>query len=101
MQKTTKKEKEECIQNQFSLINGVFSASDANNILSHLISEKINFHQLRNLSNEIRFGITDKNSLNRIAELNQSKEAINLLFAQAKDSGKSLRVESNLVIEIV
>lgn len=95
------KEKSQTTTNQFELIKGEFSPEDAKEIISHLIQEKINFHNNRSFSQILRSGNGCEWSLTRIEELKESKEAIKVLLDTAKEEGKSLKIKSNIIIEIV
>jgi hypothetical protein len=85
----------------YPLVKGTFSPEDAKEITSHLISEKINFHEKKSFSNKIRFGEIDENSQVRIKELNQSRTSINELIDQAREQGKTLKIESTITIELI
>ncbi len=92
---------EEIKTSEHDLIRGEFSPEDAREIINYLISKKINFHETRNFSSEIRFGEVDHNSIKRAKELEQSRKSINTLIQQAEGEGKSLRISSNISIEII
>jgi len=83
------------------LIRGEFSPQDALEVINHLISIKINFHEMRSFSNKIRFGEVDQNSEVRIKELKQSKASINVLITNAKLQGKTLKIESTISVEVI
>lgn len=83
------------------LIRGEFSPQDALEVVNHLISIKINFHEMRSFSNKIRFGEVDQNSEMRIIELKQSKASINDLITNAKQQGKTLKIESTISVEVI
>ncbi|OYU80637.1 MAG: hypothetical protein CFE23_07890 [Flavobacterium sp. BFFFF1] len=51
------------------LIDGVFSAEDAREVIGSLLQFKITFHEKKNFSNEIRTGTGDHHSVLRIQEL--------------------------------
>lgn len=86
---------------EFDLINGDFSVEEAMEIINHLIDKKINFHQLKSFSHEIRFGEPDQNSVKRSKELKESKMYANELIQLAKEQGGALRIKSSLSIEII
>ncbi|WP_086539703.1 hypothetical protein [Algoriphagus antarcticus] len=83
------------------LVRGNFSPEDALEIINHLIAEKINFHEMRSFSSKIRFGEVDQNSEVRIKELKQSKASINVLISNAKEQGKTLKIESTISVELI
>ena len=88
-------------KDQQDLIRGEFSPNDAHGIISHIISKKINFHEMRNFSNEVKFGKSEEFSVNRIDELKESLNALNEIIQKAKSEGKSVHLESHIAIEIV
>jgi hypothetical protein len=83
------------------LVRGEYSAVEAKEIVSNLISQKINFHNLRDFSSRERFGKADENSLKRIEELKKSREAMFELIAAAKEEGKTVKINSNITIELL
>jgi 2-hydroxy-3-keto-5-methylthiopentenyl-1-phosphate phosphatase len=87
--------------NEHDLIKGNFSPEDASEIINHLFAKKINFHERRNFSDEIRLGEVDQNSKERIKELKQSKASLNEFLRDAKEQGKSLRIVSSISVEII
>lgn len=87
--------------NQQNLIKGDFSPEDASEIVNHLFAKKINFHERKNFSHEIRFGEVDQNSKERIKELKQCKASLNEFLEQAKKQGKNLKIKSSISLEII
>ena len=87
--------------NQQDLIKGEFSPEEASEIINHMISKKINFHELKNFSSEIRFGSIDKNSKERIEQLKACKASLNETLQEAKKLEKSLRITSSISVEII
>ncbi len=85
----------------YDLIKGDFTPEEALEILSYLIDKKINFHELKTFSNEIRFGQVDQKSLKRSEELKQSKAAIKEFIQIAQEQGKTLRIKSSVTVEVI
>jgi hypothetical protein len=83
------------------LIRGDFTPDEALEILCYLIDKKINFHQVKTFTNEIRFGEVDKSSAKRCEELKQSKASIKEIVQLAKEQGHDLRIKSSVTIEIL
>ncbi|MEZ4944736.1 MAG: hypothetical protein R2804_04340 [Cyclobacteriaceae bacterium] len=96
MTETVMIEKKQC-----ELIKGDFSPDDALEIINHLITKKITFHELRSFSSEIRFGEVDQKSIDRSKELKQSKASVEKFIQQAKEQNKTLRIKSNILIELI
>jgi len=84
-----------------NLIQGDFSPTEAQEILSHLIDKKINFHELRQFSQDIRFGIKDEASKKRIAQLKDAKEQLSKIIEEAHAGGRSLKIKSSIEIELI
>ncbi|MEZ4955933.1 MAG: hypothetical protein R2825_20410 [Saprospiraceae bacterium] len=87
--------------NSVKLIDGVFEAADAKEILLSLINFKINFHQRRIFSLEERFGTIEEASLKRIEELKKAKEQILEWTNEAEAAGQQLIINSHAMIEVV
>ena len=83
------------------LIRGEFSPSDAQEIVNHMISKKISFHELRNFSSEIRFGQSDDFSQKRCEELKESQISLSEVIQKAEEQGKKIRLESKISIVII
>ncbi|WP_296700725.1 hypothetical protein [Algoriphagus sp.] len=95
----TEKAVKEIIQQE--LIKGDFSPENASEIINHLFAKKINYHERKNFSHEIRFGEVDQNSKERIMELKECKALLNDFLVQAKEQGKNLRIYSSISVEII
>jgi predicted transglutaminase-like cysteine proteinase len=88
-------------QTSYDLIKGEFEADDALDIINHMLQKKINFHETRIFSQEIRFGEKDEKSMKRIKELKQVNKELNERIKEAKAIGKSIRISSSISIELV
>lgn len=82
---------------EFELVNGNFSPEEAKTVINSLINSKINFHNLEDFSNSIRFNSDSSNSKIRIEQLNEIKTKINQLLTEA--NSKNLSVELNCHFE--
>lgn len=98
---TQLEKKTEVDAQQHDLVKGNFSPEDAGDIVNHLISKKINFHEARSFSSEIRFGIKDEHSIQRVKELKETKSALNKIIEQAEQEGSEVAVRCNISIEII
>lgn len=87
--------------NTFKLINGVFDAVDAREILTSIISSKIQFHSIRIFSISERFGINDVASRERIEQLKETKIKLLKLIKAADLDNKKLSITSNIEISLV
>ncbi|MEP1087071.1 hypothetical protein [Algoriphagus sp.] len=93
--------KSRVITNHQDLIKGEFTPEEAKEIISHLFSEKINFHGMKSFSNKVRFGEVDHASEARIVELKQSNSELNQFIKTARLKGKKLRITSTVSIKLV
>lgn len=83
---------------EFELVNGNFNPEEAKTVINSLINSKINFHNLEDFSNSIRFNSDSSNSKIRIEQLNEIKTKINQLLTEA--NSKNLSVELNCHFEV-
>ncbi|MFY7963824.1 MAG: hypothetical protein ACOVO1_02910 [Chitinophagaceae bacterium] len=83
------------------LIDGTFSAIEAESVLSNLIGFKINFHSMESFSNRIRFNQDLAHHEKRISELKAAREHLDLILKEAKDNNKQLIIEGNISISLV
>ena len=88
-------------QNSFRLVDGVYTHSDARDILHHLFSKKIKFHANGQFSLFERFGTTCDHSEKRISELRRDRSAVLDLVEAAQKAGKTVKVKSEVYIELV
>lgn len=84
---------------KLKLIDNEFSPSEYKEILFNIFFKKIEFHKIKNFSSQIRYGIDDPTSVQKIAELNQSIEKIAELFEEAKKKNQRLFVFSEIQID--
>lgn len=83
------------------LLRGKYSAEEAKEIISNFITQKINFHNMRNYSSQIRYERPDENSLIRIEELKESRKSLMELINTAKEEGRTLKIDSTITIELI
>ncbi|RYD69498.1 MAG: hypothetical protein EOP53_27055 [Sphingobacteriales bacterium] len=84
----------------FKLIDGTFLPKDAKEVLTALITSKINFHSTRSFSSLVRTGVPDVESDLRIIILNETREEILSLLKHAEANGKKVTIQSNIEIKI-
>lgn len=85
---------------EYKLIDGTFSAEEADNILSALFNYKIDYHNREDFSNHIRFNKDIEHSKKRVSELIETKEAIKKLLSDAKTNKLNLVISSTIAIKI-
>lgn len=82
----------------YKLIDGIFSAKEAESVLTALFNYKIDYHNREDFSNHIRFNKDIEHSKKRITELIETKNAIKKLVTDAKAKGINLVINSTIVI---
>ena len=87
------------ISESFSLIEGSFKSDEAREILLNVISAKIQFHQMKNLSSKERFGKQDDQSVKRIEELKKTMERVLEIVAESKKIDSSIYISSSIGIQ--
>ncbi|WP_051286106.1 hypothetical protein [Salinimicrobium terrae] len=80
------------------LIDNKFTPEEAKEVLLTLINDKIKFHSTKNFSSEIRTGLSQEHSRQRIKELEEAKKEIIALIRKAEDVNILLDVESSIHI---
>jgi|AntRauTorckE6833_2_1112554.scaffolds.fasta_scaffold156005_2 hypothetical protein len=86
---------------EINLIKGEFTPIEAQEIINHIIDKKIQFHNIKNFSDQIRFGKVDEDRLERIKELEESKKDFQKTILGAIDEGKKMRIKSIVEIEYI
>lgn len=82
----------------YLLIDGVFSADDARNVLMTLINNKIQFHEQDSWSRKERFGDSHAAGSRRVDELLQTRADLATLIDEAGALGERLSI--NCTIEV-
>ncbi|AXT57902.1 MULTISPECIES: hypothetical protein [Aquimarina] len=84
------------------LMDGVFSPSEASDILNIFIDKKINFHKLQRLCITEQDCNDDTPQLySRIDELMKAKESIRETIMEARREGLELQIESDIQITLI
>lgn len=86
---------------EFKLIEGQFQADDAFEVLTKLISSKIQFHQLRNFSVHERTGQDDPHATARIATLEQIRQTLIEQQPTWSEEGKRIEIEARVNIRLI
>lgn len=85
---------------QFKLIDSSYTVSEAREILLAIINSKIQFHQLKTFSHDIRFGRPDEHSEKRIKELEETRREIQNLLQEHENTEATFTVQSMLTLEL-
>ena len=84
---------------QFVLIDGTFSPENAKKLLSSLISNKIQFHNLDDFSTKIRFdNDDDSKSKSRIEALTKTRDELFYLIELAQKINMDIVIDSKIDI---
>ena len=89
-------------EQKIQLVEGTFTPSEASDVISALIDEKINFHKLQRIS--MCEGHKDANTSyedGRVAELHNEKKTAKEYIAQARREGYNLKIDGVLEITFV
>lgn len=88
-------------EKQFKLIAGVFTPTDAKEILISLIDDKIRFHNLKILSHQEKYGVDDSGHVKRLNQLIKTKSQIQKLIETFEKKNKSLTINSTILIDAI
>ena len=86
---------------KLTIIEGNFSEVEAREILMNIFSTKINFHSIKNLSSQERFGKDDEIAQKRIPELKNEIERLEQILKEANANNKRLLVSSQISISLL
>jgi len=84
----------------FDLIRGEYTAEEAREILLYLLNKKINFHEIRIISDLERLGEINPESEIRIERLRKARESVRSFIKQAEGTHKLLKITSVTQMEI-
>ena len=80
----------------YCLVDGIFDPTEATEVLMTLITDKIRYHQRRNLTSFERCGEPDPHSTRRIDELRQCKAELAERIAVASAAGQRVAIRSTI-----
>lgn len=81
-----------------NLIDGVFTAEEAKDILTSLYTSKINFHKMKNFSHMERYGRPHSFSQGRIEALRISLQKVQDAIREAEKNNQMIKVNSSVEI---
>lgn len=82
-----------------AVIAGEFSPEEANEILGHLLQEKINFHQRKSLQHDLKYGSPLESSVQREIVLKEIRSEMEGFLKEAAFDQAQLRVRAVVEIE--
>lgn len=85
----------------YDLIKGDFTPEEALEVVNDLFLKKINFHNAQIFSQMVRFGTKDPARERRVKELKMAQAKARDLIEEARESGKSIRLNSSISIELI
>ena len=86
-------------KNDIKLIDGIFNADDAAEILFSVLEAKIRFHNLQMMSVSERFNGSTSIHESRLQDLENSKKTVTELIMLAKKGKSRLNISSIIQIE--
>ena len=86
--------------NNFKLIDGVFTADEATQVLTALINYKIDYHNREDFSNHIRFNKNPEHSNRRIAQLIESKKFVQQLLTKSNEKNFKFKIDGTITITV-
>ena len=100
--KSKKNAEIENLKLSIQLVHGEFTPAQASDVMSSLISQKINYHKLEGLQNWERNHKYDQEPLkNRIKELEDAMKRTKDFIAELKDNGKNVKIDGVIKISVV
>jgi hypothetical protein len=87
--------------NAFHLIKGQFSPAEAREVLLSLINYKIEYHELKMMSDLARGTALSESTMNRIEELKNSRRQIIEFTEMYNDLDGQLDLEAEVVLNLV
>lgn len=90
------------VMQKVNLVDGVFTVSEARDVINALLKEKINFHKVHRLS--LCEGNENSNTAfddSRLSQLIRAKEEFKYICDDAKAAGKRFRISGILDLELI
>ncbi|ASV29305.1 hypothetical protein [Maribacter cobaltidurans] len=89
-------------QKTIQLVDGTFTPSEASDVITALIDEKINFHKIQRLQVwEGNHRSNTKGLDNRIQELMREKQLAKNIIKEARSKGRNIIINGTLSLEFV
>jgi hypothetical protein len=83
-----------------TLIEGTFTPVEAKEILMSAFSAKFNYHQLKNVISQEKYGKDDVTAQKRIPELQKELAKLQEIIDESQKLNKKLKVHSSINISI-
>jgi len=101
METSSKTKTNQTLNQEIKLIDGLFTPSEAADILNGVLDVKINFHKLQRLSRtEGNINDSCEFDTDRIVELIDSRQDAKSFLTDARLKGKKLKIESTVTITL-
>jgi hypothetical protein len=88
-------------EQQYQLINGLFTPEEAKQMLFSLINSKINFHQIEKFTIQEKTSGDVSHSEKRINELKALYREVEIVLSNATVASKRLKIESSIMFHLV
>ncbi|PTB97565.1 hypothetical protein C9994_02460 [Marivirga lumbricoides] len=85
---------------KIEIIKGTYSPEEAKEILFNIINSKLDFHNMKNVSSQIRYNQPEASSEKRIEELNNSFKKIQQVIAKAAEDNQNLTIHSSIELTL-
>lgn len=85
---------------EIDLINGSYNSADSAEIVCHLLDEKLKFLQIRNFSDQVRFGEQDEEINRRIEEIKKASQEAREFLKSDQSGKKKFKIESKITITL-
>ncbi len=90
------------VLHKVQLVDGIFTPTEASDVISSLIREKINFHKLHRLSMcEGNVNSDSGYDDSRVTELIEKRKEFKAICIKAKLTGKKIKINGVLEIEVI
>ncbi|MEB8345950.1 hypothetical protein OO010_07825 [Flavobacteriaceae bacterium KMM 6898] len=87
-------------QQQFKIVEGVFTPSETAEVLFTLINDKIRFHNLQITEITERYNGDTSRSERRIKELQTSKEQLTKVILAARELGQTISINGTIELKM-
>ncbi len=85
---------------EIDLINGSYNSAEGAEIVCHLLDEKLKFLQIRNFSEQVRFGEQDSEIIQRIEDLKIASQKVREFLHAAAGDDTQFKIESKITITL-
>ncbi|EMR01763.1 hypothetical protein [Cesiribacter andamanensis] len=81
-----------------NLLSGQYTPAEASDLVLQMLNHTINYYKIKNWSSQVRFNEPDAESMQRLKELQQAKQQLEVGIRQAQEQGQLLTLQSTLIL---